>query len=177
MTEDLSTLIEEAESMARQEQYEAAISLADELVTKYPDEVRVWSLRAYLHRRKHDYAEAASDLTQAIKINENRPEGEFKKNVLTTIDLFINRGADRFALGDNQSSINDFTRGLDLCELYASNDYRETLLFWRAEALLKLGRKKEALSDLAQVPDDFRFWTDKLRTKDDLLADCAKLYG
>jgi len=97
--------------------------------------------------------------------------------VLTTIDLFINRGADQFALGDNGSSINDFTRGLDLCELYTSNDYRETLLFWRAEALLKLGRKQEALADLAYVSEDFRFWTDKLRTKGDLLADCAKLPG
>jgi len=35
MTKDLNSLIKEAETMARQEQYEFAMSLADELVTRY----------------------------------------------------------------------------------------------------------------------------------------------
>jgi len=126
-----------------------------------------------LYGRDSNYAEAVSDLTRAIEINalesaeQSLDTGHFKK-----VDLFFNRGADRFALGDNQSAIDDFTRGLDICDQYNSDDYRETLYFWRAEALLRLGKKHEAIADLARVADDFSFWTYKLRTKKDLLTDC-----
>jgi hypothetical protein len=67
---------------------------------------------------------------------------------------------------------------LEVCERYKNDAYREELHFWRAEALLRLGKKQEALTDLAHVYDnDFASWTYKLRTKADLLADCSKLPG
>ena len=173
MNMKMDNLIGRAEKMARTDSDKEAMTLANELVEQYPNELKVWTLRAYLYRRNGNYAEAVADLTQAININAMDPtELSLNTGLLKTVDLFFNRGADRFALGDDQSAIDDFSKGLDLCDQYHSDDYRETLLFWRAETLLRLGKKREALADLAQVADDFSFWTYKLRTKKDLLADC-----
>jgi len=174
MTFDVNSLISKAKRLARNDENEAALSLANELLEQYPNEVRVWSLRAYLHGRDSKYAEAVSDLTRAIEIDAMEPaEQRLDTGHLKKVDLFFNRGADRFALGDNQLAIDDFTRGLDICDQHNSDDYRETLHFWRAEALLRLGKKREALADLARVADDFSFWTYKLRSKKDLLTDCS----
>lgn len=175
MTQDIGNLIAKAERMAHKDDDEAAMSLANELATQYPNETRVWAFRAYLHRRVRNYSKAIADLTRAIDINAKESESDLGKGVLTSVDIFFNRGTDRFAFGDMQAAIDDFTKGLDLSDRFRSDDYRETLLFWRAEALLKLGKKQEALSDIANVRDDFSFWTYKLRTKSDLLADCNKL--
>ena len=178
MTTSINNLIAKAQKMARSDDNKGAMELANELVEQYPNEIRVWSLRAYLHALDHRYAEAIADRTRAIEING--PDGaksDLETGALTTVDLFFNRGADRFALGDDPSAVDDFTKGLELCDYYNSDDYRETLYFWRAESLLRLRKKREALSDLAHVSDDFRFWTYKLRTKADLLADCNELPG
>jgi tetratricopeptide (TPR) repeat protein len=175
MNLNVDNLISKAKKMARNDNNGGAMSLASELVEQYPNEVRVWSLRAYLHGRNRNYADAVADLTRAIELKALEPDLSFDKGVLIAVDLYFNRGADRFALGDDQSAIDDFTKGLDLCDHYKSDDYRETLHFWRAEGLLRLRKKREALADLAHVSADFSFWTYKLRTKADLLADCDKL--
>ena len=172
MTQDIDNLIAKAERMAQKGDDEAAMSMANDLTTQYPNEMKVWTLRAYLHRRDRNYSSAIADLTRAIDINAKEVESDRDKGILIEVDLFFNRGTDRFALGDVAAAIDDFTKGLDLSDRSRSDDYRETLLFWRAEALLKLGKKLEALSDITQVRDDFSFWTYKLRTKSDLLADC-----
>jgi tetratricopeptide (TPR) repeat protein len=171
MISELDNLIAAAKKRARDGDNEGAMSLANDLIDRYTNEWRVWSLRAYLQRRSGRYAEAVSDLTRAIEITIINLE-ESAQAGLITVDLLFNRGADKFALGDTHSAIEDFSSGLALCDRYASDDYRETLHFWRAEAFLRLGKKSEALSDLRRVRDDFRFWTYELRTKADLLAEC-----
>jgi tetratricopeptide (TPR) repeat protein len=163
MSTNIDTLIAKAKELARKDDNQGAMLLANELIGKYPNEVRVWSLRGYLHSRNGNHIEAVSDLTCAIDIDGMDPY------------LFFSRGVDKFEIGDNQSAADDFTEGLDLCDRHRNDYYRETLLFWRAEALLRLGKKHEALLDLARVRDDFSFWTYKLRTKADLLNDCSRL--
>jgi tetratricopeptide (TPR) repeat protein len=165
MASHLDDLISKAEELAKHRDGEGAMSLANELVEQYPNDMKVWSLRAYLHERNNDYAEAIADLTRAIEINAAEPH------------FFYSRGRYNFALGSDQPAIDDFSKGLDLCDHYKSDYYREELHFWRAEALLRLGKKHEALSDLAHVSDDFRSWTYKLRTKAELLGECNSLPG
>jgi tetratricopeptide (TPR) repeat protein len=176
MTHKFDDLISKAERLVQNSNAEAAMAIANELVEQYPSEIKAWRLRAHLHGRNSNYAESVADYTRAIEVDTAGPALN-SDNVLTTVDLFFNRGADRFALGDNHSAIDDFSRALDLSDKYHRGDYRDTLHFWRAEALLRLGRKHAALSDLTRVPDGFTFWTDRLRTKADLLADCATLPG
>jgi len=169
----LENLIARAKERARNGDNEGAMSLANELVEEYPNQMNVWSFRGYLHRCNNQYIEAVADLTRAIDINAKELKGAATDLAgLIAIDLYFNRGADNFALGDARLAVEDFSSGLDLSDRYHSDDYRETLHFWRAEALLRLGKKSEAMSDLDHVGDNFQFWTYKLRTKADLLADC-----
>jgi tetratricopeptide (TPR) repeat protein len=163
MTTNLDDRISKAMELARNEDA-AAMPMANELVEQYPKETKVWAFRGYLYARNRNHAEAVADLTRAIEIDPMNPF------------YFFSRGRYQFALGDDRSAIDDFAAGLALCDQYNIDDYREELHFWRAEALLRLGKKREALSDLDHVHEDtFRSWTYKLRTKADLLADCNRL--
>lgn len=162
MSNSIDDLIARADGLSRAKDRNGAMALANELVSQYPNEMKVWSLRAHLHALNHHYSEAVADLTRAIEINNMEP------------DFFFNRGSYSFRLGDNQSAIDDFTKGLALCDYHKDDYYRETLYFWRAETLLRLGRKQEAVADLSHIREDFSFWTDRLRTKADLLAECNK---
>src|SRR5205085_4016043 len=138
------------------------------LIEQYPYELKVCSLRGYLHGRNRNYAAAVADLTRAIEISTNdQATLESETAALTAAGLFFNRGVDRYALGDHRAAINDFTKAFELCDRHKRDDYRETLHFWRAETFLRLGMKREALADLSHVPDNFSFWTDRLRTKSD----------
>lgn len=166
MNSDLDGLVSKAKELEQSGDVEGAISLANELVAQHPDEIKAWSLRGYLYALNHEYEKAAADLTRVIEINAADPYH------------FYSRGRYRFALGQNESALDDFTEALGVCDRYKNDDYREELYFWRAEVLLRLGKKRGALADLAHVRDSgFTSWTYKLRTKADLLADCAKLPG
>jgi tetratricopeptide (TPR) repeat protein len=162
MSPDLDSLIAKADALAKEGRYEDAMSLATDMLESHPNEMKLLSLRAYLHACKHDLEQAIIDLTQAIRINPMEPV------------LFYDRGRYESKLGHFQSAVDDFGRGLELCDHYRNDYYRESLYFFRAEALVELGRKHEALQDLSHVRDDLRTWTYKLRTKSELLAQCAE---
>jgi hypothetical protein len=54
----------------------------------------------------------------------------------------------------------------------AQTDYREVMLFMRAEALAQLGRAEDALADLDGVREDFTIGTFRLVTKKQLTNEC-----
>ena len=162
MNPDLDGLIGRADTLAKDGRYEEALSLATDLVQRYPDEMKVWSMRAYLYTCKDDYERAIADLSQAIGLNPAEPV------------LFYDRGRYQSRLGLFEAAADDFGKGLALCDHYRDDYYRESLHFFRAEALIELGRKREALEDLSHVRDDLRTWTFKLRTKSELLAQCVE---
>jgi tetratricopeptide (TPR) repeat protein len=136
---------------------EEAMVLANELVGKYPDEMRAWALRAQLHTLARDYAKANSDLDSAIGINEADPY------------LYFLRGLNHLALGGWETAAEDFTRGLRLRDPACEKAFR----FARAEALIGLGRKREAMVDLATLPEGYKLWTNRLRTKAELVSECT----
>jgi tetratricopeptide (TPR) repeat protein len=138
----LDGLISKAQELVKRQDSHGAMLLANELVKQYPNEIKAWSLRAYLHERNENYTEAVADLTRAIDINALEPH------------FLYSRGRYYFGLGDDQSAVNDFSKGLVLCDYHNSDYYREELHFWRAEALLRLGKRQEALLDIACVGNE-----------------------
>jgi tetratricopeptide (TPR) repeat protein len=163
MNSPLDVLIARAKQLAKAGDDEGAMSLACELTKQHPREMAVWSLRAYLHGLNRDHLQAIEDLTRAIEINQKEPK------------LFYDRGIEELALRDNQAAVDDFTAGLELCDHYGDDSYREELHFLRAEAFLGLGRKQLALADLQHAREDLKTWTFKSRTKSELLEECRKL--
>ncbi len=130
---------------------------------RYPNEMEAWSLLGHLHARNHNYQEAIANIARAIDVNPLEPS------------LFFDRGRYELALGMEKSAVTVFSKGLELCDHHNDDYYRESLHFFRAEALIRLGRKREAVEDLVHVRADFKMWTDKLRNKADLQAECDQL--
>lgn len=161
MNSILDSIIEKVRRTAKAGDYEAALTLANELVVQYSQEMGVWSVRAYVHELRGEYEAAVVDISKAIQINSMEPH------------FFFNRGRWHLVLGSFEEARCDFSKGIALCDHYNNDYYRETLLFMRAEALIRLGRRKDALVDLAHVRDNFVAWTTELRTKAALLAECA----
>jgi tetratricopeptide (TPR) repeat protein len=162
MNADLEGIIAQVKNLARQGNREEAFALAQGLIGRFPDEMEAWLLNSYLHARSGRYEEAIPYVTKAIERNDKEPS------------LFYDRGRYYLALGDNLSAIEDFRSGLALCESFQNDYYRESLHFHRAEARLRSGRKREALEDLEHVREEFSCWTDKLRTKAELIEQGKK---
>jgi len=160
MNETLESSIAKAEELARADNYEDALAIASGLIAQRPDEMKVWSVRSYIHARKHDYQSAIQDVSRAIEINSVEPA------------LFFDRGRYYLALRAFSEAATDFTRVLDLCDRHRNNYYRESAYFMRAEAHLKLGRIDETRADLKHVRDDFTIWIDLPRSKQAILEEC-----
>ena len=161
MNRSLESLIAEAERLEKTGRSDAALDMATALVKEHPNEIRAWSLRGYLHAMQCDFDAAASDVTEALSIDN------------TKIHLFHMRGRYRCLAGDSSGALKDFSRGLELCAQHSDNYYREDLHFRRAETLVQLRREKDAIADLAEVSDGYQVWTTELRTKEDLVERCC----
>jgi tetratricopeptide (TPR) repeat protein len=161
MMPTLHDLISNAERLARAGDDEKATSLANDLVERFPEEMEVWALRAYLHAREGQHELAIIDISHAIERNSLEPA------------LFHDRGRYELAAGQPERAADDFGKGLELCDYHKNDYYRESLYFHRAEAFLRLKRKREALADLGHVRDDYTAWINKLRTKSELLQECG----
>jgi tetratricopeptide (TPR) repeat protein len=157
----LDHLIAEVRSVYRAGDIRAAMAAADRLVERFPGEKRAWSFRAHLHRVAESLA--ISDLTAAIRISPHDSNEPY---------LYFFRGACLLREERQKEALEDFTAGLGFCDLYMDDYYRETLFFFRAYTLIRLGRASMALRDLENVDESFSFWIDKLQTKVDLLRKC-----
>lgn len=157
----LEDLISSAQQAARSRRFPEALAITTEAVRLYPDDKRAWSLRGFLGVLTRDYDLAIVAASRAIEID---PNDEY---------LLLDRGRYNLKAKRWQEAVNDLSRGLELCGAHE----RETFLFLRAEGLLQLGRREDALADLAGVPDgenDGGFWTFRFVRKRDLVAECAE---
>jgi tetratricopeptide (TPR) repeat protein len=162
MIDEVASRIKEAESSTAKGEEAVAMLIANGLVESAPEDERVWSFRAYLHARNREYPAALADWTHAIAI---APED---------ISLFLGRGTHHLRCGQSASALADFDEALRLSDVHGNDYFRQTLHFLRAEVLLQLGRRDEALIDLQRLPDGFRYRTRSLRTKEDLTSECLK---
>jgi tetratricopeptide (TPR) repeat protein len=154
----IDTRIAKARSLESSGQAENAMLIAHSLVDEYPGNAKVWALRAHLYTLAGDYLKANSDITSAIDILPDDPY------------LFFRRGLNYLELRNWHAAISDFTRGLG----FRDAAYESAFRFARAEAFIGLGRKHEALKDLAFVPEECTMWTYRLRSKAELVSECSE---
>jgi len=156
MTQSLEARIAETRRLAESGRLDEATATADDVVAQYPTESKSWALRAHLRTLAEDYAGANADLDTASRLRPDEPY------------YFFRRGLNSLVIGDWHSALLDLTTGMKLRD----PAYEEAFRFARAEALIELGRKREARRDLETLPDNIRMWTSRLRTKEDLLSAC-----
>jgi len=160
MHNETQSELKEIEKLARMESHHEALRRADALAASSPDEPEVWATRGYVYGREGDHSAAISDLSRCIALRGDEPKD------------FFARGRYFFKAGRYDEAVSDFTRVLELCDAYNSDYYRETAYFFRADAYVRLGQYDKAKADCHRVTDKGRLWTDKLRTIDEILAEC-----
>jgi tetratricopeptide (TPR) repeat protein len=161
MSNDLKFLLRRINVRIRAED-PTVIEDAVKLTEQYPEESDAWAVLAFAYTIMEDnYPAAIETMTRVIALAPREPAA------------FDRRGSYLLRAGDYERAIADFSHGLVLCDEWKSDYYRESFHFQRAEAFVQLGRKAEALADLAHVKDDYVFLTIEVRTKAELLALCA----
>jgi tetratricopeptide (TPR) repeat protein len=153
--------LQRIKDIATKENHAEALRLLDGLLRLDPQEHKTWAVRAFVNEHQGDKAAAINDWSQAILFCEEP-------------HYFYMRGINLFQLGRYKEAILDFSKVITLCDLYNSDYYRGPAYFFRADAHLRLGEFEKARLDCANVRDDMQTWTDKLRTKADILAECTQ---
>jgi tetratricopeptide (TPR) repeat protein len=161
MTELLDSLFEDIDKRVRAED-PTAVERAAQLAEQYPDEPKVWHMLAFVHSMYDDMDGAIAAMTRMKEVSPPEPA------------IFFDRGRYEQRRGNLEAALADFTAGIALCEKLRADYYLESLYFFRADVLVALGRKAEALADLEHVKDDCVLWTTELRSKFALLTECGQ---
>lgn len=160
MSKSISDELQRIDAMARNDEYEAALQCVDALARSHPGEAALWRTRAYVNSRSGNRRAAIVDMDRAIQICNLEP------------DYFFTRGILLFKTENYQQAVVDFTKVIELCDYHGSEYYREGAYFLRADAYVRLRQFSEALQDCAHVRDGMRAWTDRLRSKEEIVAEC-----
>ena len=137
-----------------------AIRRFEDLAAKHPKEPAIRVAQAHALTQQRDFTAAAMAWSHAIAISDNEPH------------YYYMRGIALFHSGKLQDSVRDFSKVIQLCEVNAWGYYREPAYFFRADAYVKLREFEKARSDCTHVSDGMRTWTDRLKCKADILAEC-----
>lgn len=161
MKSDLDVELRHIEVLAKSDDYAEALRRLDDLAAVFPKETKVWATRAYINERKGDSGAAIADWSKLINLSNKEPHPFYVRGI-----LFIRVARYREAVAD-------FTKVIELGDFYNSDYYREPAYFCRADAYSRLGEFEKARLDCIHVRDDMQTWTDRLRTKAGVLADCS----
>lgn len=152
------------EKLAQNENYSEARNQLKKLTADNPqDEALIWAAHAYIHSREGDNKAALADLNKAILLFGKEPHPYYMRGIIY------------LQTGEYLTAVHDFSKVIELCDYHKSDYYRESAYFLRADAYVRLKEFVKAIADCAHISDDFSTWTDKLRTKKDVLAACADL--
>jgi len=154
--------LEHIRSIAQRGQKEAALELSQELLRTNADKAEAWALHASLHARNGNYIQALECTSRAIVLAPERAT------------LYFQRARYNLDLNAPLDAIHDLNEALNK-DRYNEPSFTAELYFYRAEAFIILGKKKEALADISRLDDGHQTWTFTLRSKSDLLNDCDKL--
>jgi tetratricopeptide (TPR) repeat protein len=159
---NLKAELKSVDHLVETEQYMTALSRLEELATEYPSEPSIWRTRAHVNSQRGNAKAAVDDVSKAIGLCNTEP------------DYYYTRGILFFKIARYRDAVSDFTKVIKLCDLHQSNYYREGAHFFRADAYLRLKEYSKATADCEHVRDSFQTWTDALRTKEGILAECGR---
>jgi tetratricopeptide (TPR) repeat protein len=156
---DLHRLLQHAGELARNDHVEEAHSLCDQLISRFPDQPEGYAKRAYINAREAHYDAAIADIDAAIRLAQVEPE------------YWYARGRYSSAVRKFEEAEKNFANVLAFSK---TAYYVEPAHFFRAYALIQLGRFKDALLALDNVSDSFETWVDGRMSKADLMAACQR---
>ena len=155
--------VERIDKLVKGGQLKQAGILATRLILEHSSEPRAWRERAFVKRLQDRHGEAIADMTKAIALNEFR-----------LLDDMFTRGVSWFKMRRYKDAVDDFTRTIELSVFFKTESHRIQAYFFRADCYISLNKFIEAQADCEHVPEEFKTWTDKLKSKKDILAACSK---
>ena len=150
--------IERVLLLSQEGKTEEALILCENLIKGYPLNAQLWFLKSSVHSSRKDYNEALGNIRKAIEIAPEEAVYSYNKGIYNFEANFFLESIDDF-----DAALRKSNKGDDTLTQY--------IYFYRAEALIKLDRKKEALKDVVRIPDGFQIWTFGLRKKEDLMRE------
>lgn len=167
MSEPLDTLLCEIHIRVPDDK-KTGLERATQLAEQYPNEPGVWYALAYARAVNSDINGTVLALNRMMDIPPPHPPGIYMRG-------YLFRGRYEHKRGNLQRALTDFCEAITLAgELPDESRLLTELYFRRADVLVELGRKAEALADLEHVPDAYGKLTTRARTKADILADCSE---
>lgn len=148
------------DSLIQNGNYEDALRVVDALVIDQPSEASIWRTRAHVNSMSGDKQSAILDMDKAIQFCNIEP------------DYYFTRGILHFKTGNYKIAVDDFTHVIKLCDHHSSDYYREAGHFFRADAYVRLGQFSKALDDCAHIRNGTTAWTDRIRSKEQIMGDC-----
>lgn len=136
------------------------VEVATRLAEEFPNVAKVWHCLHDAHWLNEDLAVAASVMQKAIDLEPQEPTWLYYRADTTAL------------LGNFAASVDDLTEAIRVCDPNERATFRQKLYFFRADMFLRLGRKVEARADLEHAPDVFALRTTRIRTKEEMLAEC-----
>lgn len=140
--------------------HDEALVLIDNLMTESPENPWLWRYRSYVNSMRVRDEDALLEINRAIELASEEP------------DFFFTRGRIFFLAGEFKEAVADFTTVVQLGDAYGNDYYLEAAYMHRADAYLRRGEFEKAKLDCEHVRDQIRLWTDRLRTKADILEEC-----
>ena len=116
-----------------------ALQLCDRQVREYPNEYHAYELRSSIHRRMRDYPRAIEDLNRVIELEPKSAAPHFRKaRYLMSINHY-------------NEAVPELSKALELDDGY----FGDTILFYRAEALLRCSDYFGALRDCKAMKENY----------------------
>jgi len=147
-------------ALVKSEKHHEALLLIDDLLVNSPENPWLWRYRAYIHSMAGASEAALDEMNKAISFDLEEP------------DFYFTRGRILFELGRFNDAVDDFTKVVELGLADKNDYYLEAAYIHRADAYTRIGEFQKARLDCQHIRDHTRLWTDRLRTKADILGEC-----
>lgn len=156
---DLEQQLEQVNHLRDKHDYEEAWNLTNRLCNQHPDNPQCWRAASYLASHQNDPNTAVATITKAISLLPDEPS------------LYFKRSRDHLESGSYLKALSDADRVVELSLEQNSTYYLDTALFYKAEALFRLGQLIEAKKLALRLPAGTGHWLgNEMRTREDILS-------
>ena len=144
--------------------HEGALRICNEVLNEHPDMPYALRKKAAIYASMKEFPEATALMSDLIARSPNE------------VEYYFSRGRWYLANADWREAMADMTKTIELGSEQNFHYNTESAYFFRAVALMKLGRYSEAVADCEHVRDDFLIYlysTGKI-SKADILEQATK---
>jgi tetratricopeptide (TPR) repeat protein len=146
--------------LAKEGMYDEAIQICGKYIVAHPNQREGYKQRSYIFGRMKLWEDAIRDVDILINMGHEEP------------DDYFSRGRWNLMAGHTSSSIEDFSKVIEIEIVLPRKYYTESAYFYRANAYMKMGFFQRAIDDCEKVRDGFKVHLmGKIVSKADILSE------